>query len=258
MPKHIQHIDKVSLFLIFEQLDQFLDFEQKSSWLFLTSCKFFDKYMICLQDLPQETSILDLRRAKQQAEAAVLFSESNVTKRRNEQRKIKKNISVKQKQQNLLDIDETANSESYSLPNTQFVENSLSDRSDNDLSNKLVDIYGGKSGSKNENNSSKNTLFEKGDHTNLSHSRNTEEVSLLVNENDDDLFDGMNLSIDDIPSNQLVSSLNLQQVRITHQIVLVFIVSSDTICISAAQLTKIFVIFRKNQGEGVGSGGKKT
>ena len=166
--------------------------------------------------MPQETSILDLRRAKQQAEAAVLFSESNVTKRRNEQRKIKKNISVKQKQQNLLDIDETANSESYSLPNTQLVENSLSDRSDNDLSNKLVDIYGDKSGSKNENNSSKNTLFEKGDHTNLSHSRNTEEVSLLVNENDDDLFDGMNLSIDDIPSNQLVSSLNLQQVRITH------------------------------------------
>ena len=256
MPKHIQHIDKVSLFLIFERLDQFLDFEQKSSRLFLTSCKFFDKYMICLQNLPQEISILDLRRAKQQAEAAVLFSESNVTKKRNEQRKIKKNISVKQ--QNLLDIDETANSESYSLPNIQSVENSLSDRSDNDLSNKLVDIYGDKSGSKNENDSSKNTLFEKGDHTNLSQSRNTEEVSLLVNENDDDLFDGMNLSIDDIPSNQLLSSLNLQQVRITHQIGLVFIVSSDTICISAAQLTKIFVIFRKNQGEGVGSGGKKT
>ena len=135
-------------------------------------------------------------------------------KKRNEQRKIKKNISVKQ--QNLLDIDETANSESYSLPNIQSVENSLSDRSDNDLSNKLVDIYGDKSGSKNENDSSKNTLFEKGDHTNLSQSRNTEEISLLVNENDDDLFDGMNLSIDDIPSNQLLSSLNLQQVRITH------------------------------------------
>lgn len=58
--------------------------------------------------------------------------------------------------------------------------------------------------------------YSRRDHTNLSHSRNTEEVSLLVNENDDDLFDGMNLSIDDIPSNQLVSSLNLQQVRITH------------------------------------------
>ena len=90
----------------------------------------------------------------------------------------------------------------------------MSDRSDNDLSNKLVDIYGDKSGGKNENDSSKKNLFEKGDHTSLSQSRNNEEVSLLVNENDDDLFDGMNLSIDDIPSNQLLSCLNLQQVRI--------------------------------------------
>ena len=164
--------------------------------------------------MPQETSILDLKRAKQQAEAAVLFSESTVTKKRSEQNKSKKNLSVKQKQQNLLDIEEAANSESYALPNAQFVENSLSNRSDNDLSNKLVDIYGDRSGRKNENDSSKKNLFEKGDHTSLSQSRNNEEVSLLVNENDDDLFDGMNLSVNDIPSNQLLSCLNLQQVRI--------------------------------------------
>ena len=158
---------------------------------------------------------MDLRRAKQQAEAAVLFSDSTVTKKRNEQSKSKKNLIIKQKQENLLDIEETANSESYTLPNTQFVENSLSDRSDNDLSNKLVDIYGDKSGSKNENNSSKNNSFEKGDHTSICQSRNNEEVSPFVNENDDDLFDGMNLSVDEIPSNQLLSCLNLQQVRIT-------------------------------------------
>ena len=158
---------------------------------------------------------MDLRRAKQQAEAAVLFSDSTVTKKRNEQSKSKKNLIIKQKQENLLDIEETANSESYALPNTQIVENFLSDRSDNDLSNKLVDIYGDKSGSKNENNSSKNNSFEKGDHTNLCQSRNNEEASPFVNENDDDLFDGMNLSVDEIPSNQLLSCLNLQQVRIT-------------------------------------------